>query len=51
MGKINKLTVALVGGALAAIIGNLLGLDPQVIEAAEVVIIAALVWVTPNAAV
>ncbi len=48
MTKFNKTTAAILGGAMAAILGAFLPLDPNVVASVEVVVVAALVWLVPN---
>ena len=46
----NKATIALIGTAVAAWMGDWIpGADANLITALEVVIVAALVWLVPNA--
>ncbi len=49
MTKFNKTTAAVLGGAITAIVGAFLPVEPAVVAAIETVVVAALVWLVPNA--
>ncbi|MFQ5974231.1 MAG: hypothetical protein ACE5Q3_18045, partial [Alphaproteobacteria bacterium] len=50
MGKFNKATAAVVAGALVAVAGAFLDLEPELRSALQVVVTSALVWLVPNIA-
>ncbi len=48
MGKFNKATAAVIAGAIASAVGAFFALDATVVDAVQVILVAASVWLIPN---
>ena len=49
MGKFNKTMAAVVGGAVATLVGSFVTLDAAALSSIQTIVTALLVWFVPNA--